>query len=111
MTAQSTEVRSGIRVFRPILIRIRGQSLPTVFPTCQDLFRTVEEIKKFEPQPTSRVIVKNVSVFSNQKSLFQAYFPPILLGTRSWCLPTGFSPYQDLFRSVEKVQSYNQKLS
>ncbi len=37
------------------------------------------------------------------EKVFKRVFRPFPAETRSQCLPTGFAPYQDLFRTVKKA--------
>ena len=69
------------------------------------LVKTFSELsKKFKNSNHKPSYSRKRKRFSNQKSAFKRVFHPFPVRTRSRCLSTGFSSYQDFFRTVKKIK-------
>ena len=86
----------------PVGIPFRDQRRP--FGPNQDLFRTVEKIKKFQPEVELLPVLYMIYSKIFRISVFNLNLRPFPVGVRLQDHRRLFAPHQGLFRTIKKIE-------
>ena len=92
------------RRFQPFPVGVHLKDQRRLFGPNQDLFRTVEKIKKFQPEVELLPVLYMIYSKIFRISVFNLNLRPFPVGVRLQDQRRLFAPHRGLFRTVEKIE-------